>query len=1232
MSDREAGTATDKQPTDRVVKDPGSGGNGGPLIKFETRSNRVKGISFHPKRSWVLCGLHNGAVQIWDYRMGTLIDRFEEHEGPVRGVDFHFTQPLFATGGDDYKIKVWNFKLRRCLFTLLGHLDYIRTVQFHRHQPWIVSASDDQTLRIWNWQSRCCISVLTGHNHYVMSAQFHPKEDLVVSASLDLTIRCWDVSGLRTKKQESGIALPQDLFGSNDVVVKFILEGHEKGVNWASFHPTKPYIVSGADDRSIRIWKMDETRTRGHEIEQLRGHTNNVSCVTYFKDLIVSNSEDRTIRVWDFNIRTNIQTYRREHDRFWVLATHPESNLLGAGHDTGLIVFKLERERPAHCLVGNMLYWVKDRTLHGYDFTTNTETSPMVTRRHNAPPVSLSCNPADSTAVLWYDYDGGVFELFTIPKPGSVVLSDDVKKGFYMSAVFFGANKFAALDKTRQVILRNNNNDITKVLPPVHDADRLFEGPQGMLLCRAEEKVYMFHVAQRSVVAECAASKVRYVVWDKDYNKVALLSKHTIVVATRKLKSIVTANVHEASRIKSACFDEDRDVLLYATQNHLKYLSLRSGETGTLKTIEAPIYLIRCKGDKIWFLSRSVATLVEEKIDSTEIDFKTAIHQERFRDVVKLIQEKKVHGRALVAYLHKHGFSEIAMHFVSDPLIRFNLVIECGAIDIAKSIAQEVNTPNCWRQLAEAAMKYGDIQTAQLANAKLQNMASLGFQCTLTGNLAALDQIVRKSSDDSFRLQYSLFTGDVENRIVLLENAGQLPLAYSLAMSNGMAERAEELLTKMKPEVAERCKAMPVRRADPVPPVEPCVDNWPLLPMQETYVMRMLREPKALDMETDAVKPEKGAWGDELDEELGDEPKAGEDVVVQAGEEGGAAANIGGGEWEDDLEIDSMMPAPAEAAQATKAGFVMPREGESLHKHWVDNSQHVAFHVAGGSFATAIQLLQRQIGLTNPEPLQPYFMQLWASCNGTLPACSMLPTHTYSAATVPSSADYNGKHQPMLPNLLPVLTDRVKQGYQATTEGRFTEALRLFRSCLHQLIFCIADTPEQENEVRDILNVAREYVTALEVEMKRKETTDPTRVVELAAYFTHFKLQNSHLILSLGQAMSQAFKVKNMKTAGILARRLLDLDPPQERAEKARKVVQMAESNPTDALKLDYDDRNPFTLCTVSKKPVYRGTVQLVRCSYCYSPAHPDHSGVECTVCKIAKYGGISSGLMSRLK
>lgn len=47
-----------------------------------------------------------------------------------------------------------------------------------------------------------------------------------------------------------------DMFGNTDAVVKFVLEGHDRGVNWVAFHPTLPLLVSAGDDRLIKLWRM----------------------------------------------------------------------------------------------------------------------------------------------------------------------------------------------------------------------------------------------------------------------------------------------------------------------------------------------------------------------------------------------------------------------------------------------------------------------------------------------------------------------------------------------------------------------------------------------------------------------------------------------------------------------------------------------------------------------------------------------------------------------------------------------------------------------------------------------------------------------------------------------------------------------------------------------------------------------------------------------------------------
>jgi WD40 repeat protein len=121
---------------------------------------------------------------------------------------------------------------------------------------------------------------MTGHNHYTMCAQFHPKEDLIVSASLDQSVRVWDISGLRKKHSapttmtfEDQMARANqnqaDMFGNTDAVVKFVLEGHDRGVNWVAFHPTLPLIVSAGDDRLVKLWRMSGMYTMWNGSERM---------------------------------------------------------------------------------------------------------------------------------------------------------------------------------------------------------------------------------------------------------------------------------------------------------------------------------------------------------------------------------------------------------------------------------------------------------------------------------------------------------------------------------------------------------------------------------------------------------------------------------------------------------------------------------------------------------------------------------------------------------------------------------------------------------------------------------------------------------------------------------------------------------------------------------------------------------------------------------------------------
>ncbi|BAT94595.1 hypothetical protein LR48_Vigan588s001900 [Vigna angularis] len=1210
------------------------------LTKFETKSNRVKGLSFHPKRPWILASLHSGVIQLWDYRMGTLIDKFDEHDGPVRGVHFHHSQPLFVSGGDDYKIKVWNYKLHRCLFTLLGHLDYIRTVQFHHENPWIVSASDDQTIRIWNWQSRTCISVLTGHNHYVMCALFHPKEDLVVSASLDQTVRVWDISSLKRKTASPAddiLRLSQmntDLFGGVDAVVKYVLEGHDRGVNWASFHPNLPLIVSAADDRQVKLWRMNDTKA--WEVDTLRGHMNNVSCVMFHakQDIIVSNSEDKSIRIWDATKRTGIQTFRREHDRFWILAAHPEMNLLAAGHDSGMIVFKLERERPAFIVSADSLFYTKDRFLCFYEFSTQREVQVLPFRRPgtlslNQCPKTLSYSPSENAFLLCSEVDGGSYELYCISKDsygrGDV---QDAKRGHGASAVFVARNRFAVLDKSsNQVLIKNLKNEIVKksVLPIATDA--IFYAGTGNLLCRAEDRVVIFDLQQRIVLGELQTPFIKYVVWSDDMEHVALLSKHAIIIASKKL--VHQCTLHETIRVKSGAWDEN-GVFIYTTLNHVKYC-LPNGDSGIIKTLDIPIYITKVSGNTIFCLDRDGKnrTII---IDATEYIFKLSLLKKRYDHVMNMIRNSQLCGQAMIAYLQQKGFPEVALHFVKDEKIRFNLALESGNIQIAVASATAIDEKDHWYRLGVEALRQGNAGIVEYAYQRTKNFERLSFLYLVTGNLEKLSKMLKIAevkNDVMGQFHNALYMGDVRERVKILENVGHLPLAYITASVHGLHDVAERLAA----ELGDNVPSLPAGKVSslliPPSPVM-CGSDWPLLRVMRGMFDGVLDNTSRGVADEEEYEAADADWGEELDIVDADGLQNGDvAAILEDGEV--AEENDEEGGWDlEDLGLGPEAETPKASISTQSSVFVTPTPGMPVSHIWIQKSSLAADHAAAGNFDTAMRLLNRQLGITNFAPLKSMFLDLHTGSHSYLRAFSSAPVISLAVERGwTESASANVRGPPALPFKLSQLDEKLKAGYKLTTAGKFSDALRTFVNILHTIPLIVVESRREVDDVKELIIIVKEYVLALQMELRRREVKDNiARQQELAAYFTHCNLQTPHLRLALQNAMTVCFKAKNLATAANFARRLLETNPTIEnQAKAARQVVAAAEKNMTDATQLNYDFRNPFVICGATYVPIYRGQKD-VSCPYCTSRFVPTQEGQLCNVCDLAVIGADASGLL----
>ena len=78
--------------------------------------------------------------------------------------------------------------------------------------------------------------------------------------------------------------------------------GHGGAVTTVAVSPDGHRIVSGSQDRSVRLWDVETGQQIGQPLE---GHADHVNSVSFSPDgrRIVSGSKDQTVRLWDINGR-----------------------------------------------------------------------------------------------------------------------------------------------------------------------------------------------------------------------------------------------------------------------------------------------------------------------------------------------------------------------------------------------------------------------------------------------------------------------------------------------------------------------------------------------------------------------------------------------------------------------------------------------------------------------------------------------------------------------------------------------------------------------------------------------------------------------------------------------------------------------------------------------------------------------------------------------------------------
>lgn len=347
------------------------------------------------------------------------------------------------------------------------------------------------------------------------------------------------------------------------------------------------------------------------------------------------------------------------------------------------------------------------------------------------------------------------------------------------------------------------------------------------------------------------------------------------------------------------------------------------------------------------------------------------------------------------------------MLFEKDPKTRFSLALSSGNIQEAYKNASEIKEKSTYTQLAEQSLLQGYMNVAEKSYQSIKAFNKLSFFYATQGcnsKLKKMQAIAMDLNNKNEIFENSVLLGNVRDRVKVLIQTGQLALALMSARAHNLQDIIplieEEIKTK-EMSLADDFDEQSNERTQKAKCLLPCrpvfienenftTANWPHTMLVQSNMQERMNEEQA---------DEEKYYDDEDAKEVAgkDQELAGLDVGMgddrQGDTLGGMREDSTGEEnWVEDIQLDDdilkdvdghdqpgdpdLDDLDKEIMQEQQEDFVLPGTSNDPLKQMVGDSIIPAHHLAIGEVDYALELLRKQIGLCNPQPLEELFEQL----------------------------------------------------------------------------------------------------------------------------------------------------------------------------------------------------------------------------------------------------------------
>lgn len=657
------------------------------------------------------------------------------------------------------------------------------------------------SIKLWDWEKNFeCVQIFEGHAHYVMMVRINPRDtNTFASASLDRTIKVWGLSA----------STPH-----------YSLEGsgaHERGVNCIDYYPggDKPYLLSGADDHTIKIW---DYQTRAC-LQTLEGHSHNVSSVCFHPrlPLIISASEDGTVRLWHSTTYRPESTLNYGMERAWALAPTHDANKLAIGYDEGTIVLKLGNERPVASLDTNSgkLVWAKQ-----HDIQTMSIKGLSKSEIVDGEKISLSARDLGACEVypqsIQHNRNG---QFIVVLGDGEYIIYTSQalrNKGFGTALDFVwssqGSGDYAVRESISRVKIFKNFKEHKQVSLCLSSAEGIFGGT--CLSVRGPDCVIFYDWDEGELLRKIDVVP-RNIYWNEAGDMVVLACDDTYYVLKYDAEVVAAAvgsgvsrdgdsgGVEGSFELEHSGNDKVRtgqwvgDCFLFTNKaGRLNYFV--GGQVMTLCHMDHPMYLLGFvpKEDRVFLIDKAY-NVVSHKVLLSVLNYQTAVVRQDFETANAILPTiPRSEYTAVARFLESQGFKNEALAVSPDLEHRFELAIDLRNLSVAHTVLVEYDV-NCvdqdhdstdyqnkWRRLGDLALSQGNVELAQTCSERSGDLSGQLLLYAATGNKEGVCELaIRAANSGRSNVAFLAFfvTGQVEKCIKLLVDTNRVPEAVFMA-------------------------------------------------------------------------------------------------------------------------------------------------------------------------------------------------------------------------------------------------------------------------------------------------------------------------------------------------------------------------------------------------------------------------------------------------------------------